>query len=133
MLFETLLSGTGKSARLAGRPAAGKTGTSQNFRDAWFVGYTPELIAGVWMGNDDGAAMDRVTGGAIPARAWREFMTAALAGVPASSLPGTGEIPVLEPFVPVQSATQSEEANAFERLLDAITSEIGPDPAAASD
>lgn len=84
-------SGTGKGARIK-RPAAGKTGTSQDYRDAWFVGYTPDLIAGVWMGNDNGAAMKGVTGGSLPAKAWADFMVAALEGTPAKPLPA-GAIP----------------------------------------
>jgi penicillin-binding protein 1A len=79
--------GTGKGAD-PGRPAAGKTGTSQGFRDAWFVGFTAELVAGVWAGNDDGAPMDGVTGGAIPAAIWRETVARALAGEPKRPLPG---------------------------------------------
>ena len=71
--------GTGKEAAIDGF-AAGKTGTSQNFRDAWFVGFTEPLVAGVWVGNDDGSAMSDVTGGKLPALIWRNFMEAALAG-----------------------------------------------------
>lgn len=82
--------GTGKGARL-GRPAAGKTGTSQDYRDAWFVGYTPDLIAGVWMGNDNGTAMKGVTGGSLPARVWKTFMTEALKSTSARPLPA-GEV-----------------------------------------
>lgn len=55
-------------------PAAGKTGTSQNWRDAWFIGFTPEYVTGVWVGNDDDTPMNRVTGGAIPAQIWRQLM-----------------------------------------------------------
>jgi penicillin-binding protein 1A len=70
--------GTGRAADL-GDFAAGKTGTSQNYRDAWFVGFTEPLIAGVWVGNDDETPMRGVTGGDLPARIWKDFMTAALA------------------------------------------------------
>ena len=70
--------GTGQAAALDGF-AAGKTGTSQNFRDAWFVGFTEPLIVGVWVGNDDETPMNEVTGGKLPARIWHDFMTAALA------------------------------------------------------
>ncbi len=59
-----------------GRPAAGKTGTTQNWRDAWFVGFTPDWVCGVWIGNDDNTAMNHVTGGAIPAQIWRQMMIA---------------------------------------------------------
>jgi penicillin-binding protein 1A len=55
-------------------PAAGKTGTSQNWRDAWFIGFTPEYVTGVWVGNDNDTPMNRVTGGAIPAQIWRRLM-----------------------------------------------------------
>ncbi|WP_034851703.1 PBP1A family penicillin-binding protein [Sinorhizobium sojae] len=70
--------GTGREADI-GVLAAGKTGTSQNHRDAWFVGFTEPLIVGVWVGNDDDTPMKDVTGGKLPARIWRNFMTAALA------------------------------------------------------
>ena len=85
MLEGTIQAGTGKAARLK-RPVAGKTGTSQDYRDAWFVGYSADLIAAVWLGNDDGAPMKRVTGGGMPARLWRDFMTAAHKGRPARGL-----------------------------------------------
>jgi penicillin-binding protein 1A len=77
--------GTGKAARLE-RPAAGKTGTSQNFRDAWFIGFTADLITGVWMGNDDGGPMKRVTGGGLPAQIWKAYMQGAEIGLPARPL-----------------------------------------------
>ena len=70
--------GTGRGADL-GTFAAGKTGTSQNNRDAWFIGFTEPLVAGVWVGNDDDAPMNGVTEGALPARIWRDFMKEALA------------------------------------------------------
>jgi penicillin-binding protein 1A len=81
--------GTGKSAALD-RPAAGKTGTSQDFRDAWFMGFTAELVTGVWVGNDDGKPMDKVTGGTLPALIWRSVMSKALEGAPPRPLPGGG-------------------------------------------
>ncbi|HEX4893024.1 MAG TPA: PBP1A family penicillin-binding protein [Hyphomicrobiaceae bacterium] len=80
--------GTGRAAALAGRSAAGKTGTSQDHRDAWFIGFSDDLIAGVWVGNDDGSPMRGVTGGSLPAEIWRRFMTEsgpALATTSASS------------------------------------------------
>jgi len=90
--------GTGKAARI-GRPAAGKTGTSQDYRDAWFVGYTADLIAAVWMGNDDGKAMKTVTGGGLPAKVWQQFMSAATANMPPRALPdGTVPSGVTEPI-----------------------------------
>jgi 1A family penicillin-binding protein len=70
--------GTGKAAGLDGF-AAGKTGTSQNFRDAWFIGFNEPLVAGVWVGNDDDSPMNEITGGKLPAAIWKNFMSAALA------------------------------------------------------
>ncbi|MBP0617530.1 transglycosylase domain-containing protein [Jiella mangrovi] len=88
MLKRVVSSGTGRKAALDGFEAAGKTGTTQDFKDAWFVGYTAELVTGVWFGNDNGAKMKRVTGGSLPAEAWHEFMQAALKGTPNVPLPG---------------------------------------------
>ena len=76
MLQGVIQRGTGKRAAL-GRPAAGKTGTSQNWRDAWFIGFTPGLVCGVWVGNDDNRPMNKVSGGDLPADIWRRFMLAA--------------------------------------------------------
>ena len=78
MLRAVVAWGTGTAAKLDA-PVAGKTGTSQGNRDAWFIGYTDDLVAGVWMGNDDGSPMDGVTGGGAPARIWRRFMELASA------------------------------------------------------
>src|ERR1700744_5163354 len=73
--------GTGKGAKLD-RPAYGKTGTSQNYRDAWFIGLTGKLVTGVWVGNDDNSPMQKVTGGALPVAIWHDYMAEALAGTP---------------------------------------------------
>ncbi len=88
MMQETLISGTGKKALLPGRPAGGKTGTSQNYRDAWFVGYTANLVTGVWFGNDDGKATKRASGGNLPATAWKTYMVGAHNGMTIAGLPG---------------------------------------------
>jgi penicillin-binding protein 1A len=94
MMQSVILSGTGKAAALD-RPAAGKTGTSQDYRDAWFIGFTADLVTGVWVGNDDNSPMNKVTGGSLPTRIWHDFMTAAT-GKPVLPLPtpGGGEVPV---------------------------------------
>ena len=70
MMQETLLTGTARKAELPGWPAAGKTGTSQDFRDAWFVGYTGHLVTGVWLGNDDNSPTRKTTGGGLPVEIW---------------------------------------------------------------
>jgi penicillin-binding protein 1A len=87
MMQETLLTGTAHKAELPGWQAAGKTGTSQEWRDAWFVGYTSYLVAGVWLGNDDGAPTKKVSGGNLPVEIWSRFMKAAHQGVPIAALP----------------------------------------------
>jgi penicillin-binding protein 1A len=88
MMRETLVSGTARSASLPGWEAAGKTGTSQDYRDAWFIGYTSRLVTGVWLGNDDSSPTKRGTGGELPVEIWSRFMQAALRGVPTTPLPG---------------------------------------------
>ena len=88
MMQETLSSGTARKAELPGYPAAGKTGTSQDFRDAWFVGYTGHLVAGVWLGNDDNSETKKLTGGGMPVDIWSRFMKQAHQGLPMADLPG---------------------------------------------
>jgi penicillin-binding protein 1A len=88
MLRETLVSGTAQKAQLAGWPAAGKTGTSQDFRDAWFIGYTGHLVAGVWLGNDDSSPSRKATGGGLPVEIWSRVMKAGHQGVAVAGLPG---------------------------------------------
>jgi penicillin-binding protein 1A len=87
MMQETLLTGTARKAELPGWQAAGKTGTSQEWRDAWFIGYTSYLVAGVWLGNDDGSPTKKVSGGNLPVEIWSRFMKAAHQGVPVAALP----------------------------------------------
>lgn len=77
LLRRVVTSGTGRGADLPDGSAAGKTGTSQDYRDAWFIGYSRGLVVGVWVGNDDRTPMNRVTGGSLPAKIWRDFMEAA--------------------------------------------------------
>jgi penicillin-binding protein 1A len=87
MMHETLVGGTAHSAQLAGWPAAGKTGTSQDFRDAWFIGYTGHLVTGVWLGNDDSSPTRKATGGGLPVEIWSHFMKPAHQGVAVVALP----------------------------------------------
>lgn len=113
MMQDIVLNGTGTNARLADRPSAGKTGTSQSFRDAWFIGYTADYVAGVWVGNDDDTPTRNVTGGGLPARIWRDFMTAAHADLPARLLaaPAPRERSAHEERL---AAFYSDLTNAFE-------------------
>ncbi|MBL1255989.1 transglycosylase domain-containing protein [Methylocystis sp. Sn-Cys] len=87
MMQETLLTGTARKAALPGWQAAGKTGTSQDFRDAWFVGYTSRLVTGVWLGNDDSSPTKKASGGNLPVGIWSRYMGIALRGAPVASLP----------------------------------------------
>ncbi len=93
MLNYALVSGTGRRAGIANHPAAGKTGTTQDFRDAWFIGYTSHLSAGVWIGNDNGKPMNRAMGGGLPAEIWRQIMDVAHEGKAPLALPGTTRQP----------------------------------------
>ena len=83
MMRGVLTRGTGTAANI-GRPAAGKTGTTSDYKDAWFVGYTPDLVAAVWIGNDNNGNLDGITGGSTPASIWHNFMTIALTNTPSS-------------------------------------------------
>lgn len=82
MMRGVITNGTGTAANI-GRPAAGKTGTTNDYKDAWFVGFTPDLVASVWMGYDNDGYLGGITGGSVPATIWRSFMTQALAKYPA--------------------------------------------------
>lgn len=88
MLHEVMVSGTGAKANIPGWEVGGKSGTTQDFRDAWFVGYTARLVTSVWLGNDDNSAMKRVAGSGLPAEIWGKYMKAAHAGAQAAPLPG---------------------------------------------
>ncbi len=85
MLMSVVENGTGRAAKI-GRPVAGKTGTTSDYRDAWFIGFTPQLVTGVWVGNDDNAQMKKVTGGMLPAAIWHGFMAEATQGMPVADI-----------------------------------------------
>lgn len=88
MLEGVIAHGTGTRANI-GRPAAGKTGTTSDYHDAWFVGYTPDLVAGVWIGNDNNTALNGMSGGLTPAVIWKAFMANALKSTPAKNFDGS--------------------------------------------
>ena len=134
--------GTGKKAKLEGWPVYGKTGTSQNFRDAWFVGLTADLVTGIWVGNDNGAPMDKVTGGSLPVVIWHDFMSEALAGLTPRDVPRGGGALVasagtpteLSPEVPAAPAPAAqEEESGIGSLLSTILGGGGSAPSSESD
>lgn len=88
MLSRVVLSGTGRAAQIPGWDVAGKTGTSQDWRDAWFIGYTNRYVGGVWVGNDNDRPMAKVTGGEMSARIWANMVGPASKDIPPEPLPG---------------------------------------------
>jgi penicillin-binding protein 1A len=96
MLASVVLNGTGRRAILGFTPQAGKTGTNQAYRDAWFIGFTAFNVTGVWFGNDDFSEMKRMTGGTLPAMTWKRYMLEASLSQAAQALPG---VPVDESHI----------------------------------
>jgi 1A family penicillin-binding protein len=94
MMHQVVQTGTGRRANLGSRQAAGKTGTTQGGRDAWFIGFTADYVAGVWMGYDDNSKLSGVTGGGLPAEIWRETMLKVHEGLPEKPLPMSVPAPV---------------------------------------
>lgn len=120
MLRTVIASGTGVRAAVPGYDLAGKTGTTSDYKDAWFAGYTGGLATVVWMGRDDGSPMAGVTGGGAPAEAWRAFMSASLKRAGAQAIPPGPPAPVAEPvadpigaLLPPEPAPQPEPAAPF--------------------
>jgi len=141
MLVGVINEGTGKAARLKGWQAAGKSGTTQSFRDALFVGYTSTLTTGVWFGNDDGTSMKKVTGGGLPAKAWKEFMTAAHKGLTPSPLFGLGAYGAPEIGQPMAEAPPKSIGDIISNALgggpaptpqDYPAAPVGPDQTAST-
>ncbi|MGD9501066.1 MAG: transglycosylase domain-containing protein [Methyloceanibacter sp.] len=119
MMRGTVRYGTGQKAAIEGHEAAGKTGTTQSFRDAWFVGYTAHYVGGVWIGNDDGRKMKKVTGGSLPALLWHDVMTYAHADKAPGPLPGTqgARYPEAIAALPWQDSRNSGDAPFLRRVL----------------
>lgn len=124
MLMGVVNHGTGTGANI-GRPAAGKTGTTDNYQDAWFVGYVPDLVASVWVGCDDNARMGTMTGGTTPATIWRSFMQQALQGIPAKNFKNAyvaaAPAPVSEEEKKEEDKDKKEEETQDGQATDAAT------------
>lgn len=123
MLHETLLTGTARRADLPGWPAAGKTGTSQDFRDAWFIGYTSQFVTGVWLGNDDNSPTRKLTGSGMPVDIWSRFMKVAHQNVPVSDLRGASGATSGGPLSPPATIPSGPPSVRYD---------VGRPPAAAS-
>jgi penicillin-binding protein 1A len=117
MMQAVIEHGTGRRAGF-GRPAAGKTGTNQDNRDAWFVGFTPDLVAGVWIGNDRAQPMRDVSGGELAAAVWRRFMTAA-----------HKDLPVRDFFEAEEPSPDDAHAAYYRELAEDFAAVAGPSPA----
>lgn len=122
LLAGVVTQGTGRAAAIAGHPTAGKTGTGQGYRDAWFVGYTAHMVAGAWVGNDAFTPMNKVTGGSLPAQIFSELMTIAHQGIAPLPLPGTQRPPEPEPT----------DDPLYDLLAEGLTGETDKPKAAAS-
>lgn len=107
LLVDTVTSGTGQQAQLPGRDIGGKTGTTNDFRDAWFVGFVPDRVTGVWVGADDFTPMKAVTGGSIPARIWRDTMAEVTRDMGRAYIPVSQKPPAeFAPFTPPESSLE---------------------------
>ena len=119
LMVETVTTGTGKAARLDDRPSAGKTGTTQDFHDAWFVGFSGDLVCGVWIGNDNNEPMRHATGGGLPAHIFKTFMESAEEGLPAKPLAGAA------PAAAADAAVPADQTDSFTEFLDSLLGKSG--------
>jgi penicillin-binding protein 1A len=119
MMQQVVISGSAKKADMPGWLPAGKTGTSQDFRDAWFIGYTSHLVTGVWLGNDDNSPTKKATGGGLPVEIWSRFMKAAHQGLQPTPVPG---------LAPTSSFGNNPVGQALSQLLPGLSSAPPPPP-----
>lgn len=113
MLARVVQNGTGGNAAIPGWTVAGKTGTSQGWRDGWFIGFTSEMVGGVWVGNDDDSPMNKVTGGGLPAKIWSEIMTNALNDTAISPLAGAEGVIIPSPVAEARITFYRSLSGAF--------------------
>ncbi|MEA1835026.1 transglycosylase domain-containing protein [Methylobacterium durans] len=124
MMHETFVIGTAKKGDIPGWDLAGKTGTSQDFRDAWFIGYSGNLVTGVWLGNDDGEPTKKASGGNLPVEIWKTYMTVALKGQAPVPLPGMNRWRK----APEPTATVAAAGGPVGGILGTILGETQPAP-----
>ena len=117
MLEDVLVSGTGGGMGI-GRPAAGKTGTTDTYIDAWFVGYTPDLSTAVWVGDDNNKPMQRMYGSGAPLSIWHEFMINALASTPRTGFSNPGVAVPAEPEIKQEEEDKDKEKDAKDAKVD---------------
>ncbi len=108
LMMAVVTEGSGKGAALD-RPVAGKTGTTQDYRDAWFIGFTADYVMGVWLGNDDDTPLNKITGGTLPTQLWHNVMAAAEQGLPVRPLPGQVMSAVETPVAAEQPAGEKRD------------------------
>ena len=125
MMYQVVERGTGGRAQLPGWQVAGKTGTTQAARDAWFIGFTADYVAGVWMGYDDNTPLTGVTGGGLPAEIWRETMVRVHDGLSPSPLPMSIPAPVRADPVPQREAPKRTQDPAERVLLEVLRNILG--------
>ena len=116
--------GTGRRAIIEGIKAAGKTGTTNAYRDAWFVGFTGNYVCGIWFGNDDYASTKRMTGGSLPAMTWREIMAYAHQGIEVKNIPGVAPGPIPMPPQAAAAAAAAKENALRPTLLTSRAAEV---------
>jgi len=128
MLSQVVLSGTGRRANLGNIPVSGKTGTTQAYRDAWFMGYTADLVTGVWYGNDNFSSTKRLTGGRLPAMTWYDYMSRAqsslvprgYAGVPLSDIYTSAQPRILNQKTAANAGSETRAINPAYQVLTSL-------------